>query len=102
MSDIAIKAAQKIVTHTQILKQPHPEWRKKEVETIAAIIDAELASVAGWQPIDSAPKDSTWILGLTQANRYVVVRWGGGAWEDDNRLCRDPKHWQPLPALPKE
>lgn len=32
----------------------------------------------------------------------TVVRWGGGTWEDDNRLCRDPKFWQPLPAPPTQ
>lgn len=51
----------------------------------------------GWQPISTAPKDSSWILGLMPNRRQTVVRWGGGAWEDDNRLCRDPKYWQPLP-----
>ncbi len=54
-----------------------------------------------WQDISSAPKDCSWILGITLAGRQVVVRWGGGAWEDDNRLCRDPIKWQPLPPPPK-
>lgn len=36
-------AAEEIVTHTQILKTPHPEWRKKEVATIAAIISKHTA-----------------------------------------------------------
>lgn len=57
-------------------------------------------AAAEWQPIETAPQDSCWVLGLTQARRCVVVRWVGGAWEDDNRLCRDPKYWMPLPPSP--
>lgn len=58
--------------------------------------------LSGWQPIATAPKDNPWILGLTPSRRCVVVRWGGGTWEDDNRFCRDPKFWMPLPlpAIP--
>ena len=55
-----------------------------------------------WQPIETAPKDSSWILAAVRTGRQVVVRWGGGAWEDDNRLCRDPIHWMPLPPYTKE
>lgn len=72
--------------------------REAERRIRAATVGGEV----GWRPIESAPKDSSWILGITQTGRQMVVRWGGGAWEDDNRLCRDPKYWQPLPAPPQE
>lgn len=53
-----------------------------------------------WQPIKTAPKDSSWILALMRTRRQAVIRWRGGAWEDDNRLCRDPIRWMPLPPAP--
>lgn len=53
-----------------------------------------------WQPIETAPRDSSWILAVVRTGRQVVIRWGGGAWEDDNRLCRDPVQWMPLPDPP--
>jgi hypothetical protein len=55
---------------------------------------------AAWLPIESAPRDSSWILAVARTGRQFIVRWGGGAWEDDNRLCRDPVYWQPLPLPP--
>lgn len=69
-------------------------WNKSRSSSLSAATGDE------WLPIESAPRDSSWILGLTQSRRQVVVRWGGGTWEDDNRLCRDPLMWRPLPALP--
>jgi hypothetical protein len=56
---------------------------------------------ANWQPIETAPRDSTWILAAMRSGRRTVVRWGGGVWEDDNRLWRDPTHWMPLPDPPE-
>ena len=74
------------------------------VETIAyelTVAREAGAKAARWQPISTAPKDNSWILALMRTGRQTVVRWGGGTWEDDNRLCRDPVRWMPLPAVPK-
>jgi hypothetical protein len=72
-----------------------------EMEQIKDIIQSELASVPdGWRDIESAPKDCSWFLAVMRTGRQAVIRWGGGAWEDDSRLCRDPVAWRPLPALP--
>lgn len=62
-------------------------------------VRADLSAPA-WQSMETAPKDSSWILGAMATGRQAVVRWGGGTWEDDNRLCRDPTLWMPLPSLP--
>jgi hypothetical protein len=60
-----------------------------------------------WQPIDTAPKDGTWILiykEYTAIEWYDVVLWreddyGNGTWVevgDLNESCADPSHWAPL------
>lgn len=62
------------------------------------------------QPIDTAPKDGGWILGLvreeiddTYRQPWAIVSWGDGAeshdfgWYDDDGLRREPVQWVPLP-----
>jgi hypothetical protein len=44
--------------------------------------------MSGWQPIETAPKDGTWIIGYTGSGNdlYIVMRWWDGyspADEDD-------------------
>jgi hypothetical protein len=65
-----------------------------------------------WQPIETAPKDGTWLL--VGEHRYAhpfVARWTehptGGYWQQDNQGVWDddmgywqPTHWQPLPVPP--
>lgn len=67
-----------------------------------------------WQPIETAPKDGTRILGYFPFRHGYVSRqdvqpiawvgWGGGCWETlggwkplDNEIT----HWMPLPDAPK-
>jgi len=68
----------------------------------------------GWRPIETAPKDGTFIIvyyrmiGSPFGNCHWidVVRWasfGGGpeAWLDtDDLVSCDPTHWRPLPPPP--
>lgn len=65
-----------------------------------------------WRPIETAPKDHTWILVWCEHGQYVVG-WndedGIGWWVvDDNKhgpyMLRGsaPTHWFPLPTPPRE
>jgi len=69
-------------------------------DAFQAIIARHVAAAEGWQPIATAPKVG-WILGLMRNSRtQTVIRRSGRDWIDDNLLCRDPTHWQPLPVPP--
>lgn len=59
---------------------------------------------AGWQPIESAPKDGSDVL-LSSPHWHgdvVVGCWSFEGWrdrEDSDKL--EPTHWMPLPAAPE-
>jgi hypothetical protein len=75
------------------------------------------AMLGAWQPIETAPRDGTWVLltggecfGEDDGERTVVAQWdeyGGGtwhfAWYDDGYYGAyyGPTHWMPLPAPPE-
>lgn len=65
-----------------------------------------------WQPIETAPKDGTAVLGFTPeragyvaTQSYEIIHWsgwGGGVWENVTGYkpsCRFT-HWMPLPKPP--
>ena len=66
-----------------------------------------------WQPIDTAPRDGTEILGLIGDGRVRVVMWGKLSFGDydwcyaDGGVCSEfniknrPTHYMPLPEPPK-
>lgn len=56
-----------------------------------------------WQPIETAPKDGTWVM-VGNHNGPCIARWGrtpyvegwfNGRWYSDNQT-----HWMPLPEPP--
>jgi hypothetical protein len=57
------------------------------------------------QPIETAPKNGGWVLGLvlldgptdTQWQPWVPVTWGDDGWVDDDYNRQDPKGWVSLP-----
>lgn len=70
----------------------------------------------GWMPIETAPKDGTWVLlrSVGPDSGCVVASWDSdwcdGWWVCDDGKCAidlplrgpDPTHWQPLPQAPEE
>lgn len=71
-------------------------FRRSEWKLIAAAL--RCSPVSGWQPIDTAPKDGSWLI-VSNGKYMDVARWShgsfGGFSEDGDVL-----HWQPLPPLP--
>ena len=71
-----------------------------------------------WQPIETAPKDGTCILGVwVYTEDYSLVKWGRRGWEGycDGEKSKPAQgscfkdlhepyltHWMPLPEPPKE
>ena len=65
-----------------------------------------------WQPIDTAPKDGTWIWAFYPRkfrhwDQYAVARWldtpgNNSMWWDaaEHRDDEQPTHWRPLPPPP--
>ena len=57
-----------------------------------------------WQPIASAPRDDTVVLGWDGEDVRIMsfwLTWGAHVedWNDDSMYA--PTHWMPLPAPPK-
>jgi hypothetical protein len=61
-----------------------------------------------WQPIETAPKDGTWILAWLGgiADIADTIQWNyGGWWNGSNghvATAAQPTHWRPLPTPPTE
>lgn len=80
------------------------------LSVIDALLDAEAPAQptpdAGqvWQPIETAPRDGTIIMGGWNFGgwSYCIMRWNGCGWTKrfDATPCYDPTHWMPLPAAP--
>lgn len=56
-----------------------------------------------WQPIETAPKDGTWILSASDEHGVCIVHYSYGDWYQDNESglpLDDLTHWMPLPLPP--
>jgi hypothetical protein len=72
-----------------------------EVEQAAApLVTPEGAQ--GWQPIETALKDGSIVLGFEphEDNPIDIMRWKDGAWRDPDTWEVHPTHWMPLPLAP--
>lgn len=60
--------------------------------------------MSDWQPIQTAPKDGTPIIGHWEGYKRPCVMWWNFAdkafesWADRNE---EPSHWMPLPKFPQ-
>lgn len=77
---------------------------RKEVEDLKAERDALLAA-SQWQPIETAPKDGTWVLCFVPDNcpeyeNTLVLRYVIGSWGRPGIGGYRPTYWQPLPNPP--
>lgn len=61
-----------------------------------------------WQPIETAPRDGTRVLGYelndpTDTCPYAVMRFRGEyGWVNAGWTGLEPTHWMPLPPPPEE
>lgn len=59
-----------------------------------------------WQPIETAPKDGTEVLGFIPSyyqgkGGQTVILWMEGEWWDNRCFPTTPTHWQALPDPPE-
>ena len=83
----------------------HDCWKRDAASARAALSEAK---AGGWQPIETAPKDGTSILGYwlggqhdcaIHATKFIRGRWWA---TNEDFPQREPTHWQPLPAPPAQ
>lgn len=59
----------------------------------------------GWQPIETAPKDGTLILGWDKDFDCMIVEWSYDRWrcshDGEDMYTPEPTHWMQLPEPPK-
>lgn len=91
------------------------EYRARVYAGKESVIAQSVPMARDWQPIDTAPKDGTHILGwladLTEPDEFdkhqpapwIVLRWDGRHWVEPHydAFSYHPTKWMPLPEPPK-
>ena len=101
---------QKLVVALEWMLSEFPEEITEGEKQARANASASLseAKAGGWQPIETAPKDGTSILGYwlggqhdcaIHATKFIRGRWWA---TNEDFPQREPTHWQPLPAPPAQ
>lgn len=61
-----------------------------------------------WLPIENAPKDGSWVLGLFDDDLIMQMKWDNAGGGHSYHWCAfgkwtpmDPTHYKPMPAPPK-
>ena len=75
---------------------------------VFAVVGEERSETpAGWQPIETAPKDRP-LAGWSMEQGLAAVEWWRGRWGLADGVAEDtgadfsPTHWAELPALPED
>lgn len=72
------------------------------------IAKAAIATIQVWQPIETAPRDGTWVLLYHKHARIGDWYWDGKEWNNDTLVWpevgdgTDPTCWMPLLKPPTE
>lgn len=88
------------------------DWQKRHEDAEPLYTHPPLVRENAWQPIDSAPKDGSWMLvyqeGVLEPSISVCCFEDGWWYCHDGKNCElplrgiEPTHWMPLPTPPKE
>lgn len=59
-----------------------------------------------WQPIETAPRDETQLLGWVPSyyqgrGGHAIIMWQDGCWWCPSAFKVNPSYWQPLPNGPQ-
>lgn len=64
----------------------------------------ERAAAPDWQPIDTAPKDGSFVIGRDLKCGIGKVHWcesyNPHGWADEDGLFVNVRHWMPMPSEP--
>ena len=79
----------------------------KVVKAITVHYPDAAPSVEDWQPIATAPKEETIVVGLLSSGEVVRMWWSNDppftGWLEVKNACEcEPTHWMPLPAPSRE
>lgn len=89
-------------------KAAYEAWGNGTTKIDAAIAALEAMEAGGWLPIESSPKEGTFLVYTPterESRRYQVMHRQknfaviGGIFAFD---CDPPTHWMPLPTPPKD
>lgn len=94
-------------------KLPSPDQARMVCDRIlAGLVAPSTDTLDAWQPIETAPRDGTRILGIGhRGNMIDIIEWGDGrylgrkqgyrkAWVSGPGSEISPQFWMPLPKLP--
>lgn len=71
------------------------------VSAVLAELERQGADLEGWRPIETAPKNGTFVL-LSASGLPAIARWFETGWYSGALRMPSVTHWRPLPAPPAE
>lgn len=107
MTTMTLQEVRQLLSEWGDVPMGHVHMPSEYLRRMRDAIDAHLAKGAQWQPIETAPRDSTIILCYSK-NRWTadvspmkwVDEWKCAASGHRLGIDEQPTHWMPLPAAP--